>query len=118
MSYYLTKEERWNDVVSALVGFLDIIAGILVYLSRSYNFASNTVILFLSLFYVTLGIWALGINILRKKYLEWKGIIDIISAVSLFLIYSGSVYEIFGAIGILIIIKGILGLFLMTTAEH
>jgi hypothetical protein len=118
MTYYLTKEERWNDVFSVLVGFVDIIAGLLIYLSRSYHFTSNLVILFLSLFYVCLGIWALGINIKRKNYLEWKGVIDIINAVSLFLIYSGSVYEIFGAIGIVIILKGILGLFLMTASEH
>jgi len=118
MSYYLTREERWNDVFSVIIGFLDVLAGLLVYLSRNYNFASNSFILFLSLFYISLGIWALGINIKRKNYLEWKGVIDIISAVSLFLIFSGSVNEFFGAIGIVIIIKGILGLFLITTAEH
>jgi len=118
MAYYLTREERWNDLFSVIVGFLDIIAGLLVYLSRSYDFASNSVILFLSLLYICLGVWVLGINIKRKNYLEWRGIIDIISAVSLFLIFSGSVYEFFGAIGIVIIIKGILGLFLITTSEH
>ena len=118
MSYYLTKEERWNDLASALVGVLDIIIGALIYLSRNYNFASNPVIIFLSLFYFCLAIWTLGINIKRKNYLEWKGIIDTVSAVCLFLIFSGSVFEVFRAIGIVIIIKGILGLFLITTTEH
>ena len=118
MSYYLTKDVRWNDLFSVIVGFVDIIAGLLVYLSRNFNFASNIVIIFLSLFYVCLGFWALGINIIRKNYFEWKGIIDIISAVSLFLIFSGSVNEFFGLIGIVIIIKGILGLLFVSTAEH
>lgn len=118
MAYYLTKEERWNDLISVLVGLLDIIAGLLVYFSRSFRFSSNPVILFLSFFYICLGVWALGINIKRKNYFEWKGIIDIITSVSLFLIFSGSTYEIFGAIGILIIIKGVLGLFLTTTTQH
>ena len=118
MSYYLTREESWNDVFSVIIGFLDVLTGLLVYLSRNYNFGSNPVIVFLSLFYFCLAIWTLGINIKRKNYLEWKGIIDVVSAVSLFLIFSGSVYEFFGAIGIVIIIKGILGLFLITTAEH
>lgn len=118
MSYYLTREQRWNDTASALVGFLDIVAGVLIYLSRSYNFASNPAIIFLSFFYFCLGIWTLGINIKRKNYLEWKGIIDIVSAVCLFLVFSGGVYEIFGVIGIVIVIKGVLGLFLITTGEH
>ena len=118
MPYYLTREERWNDLASALVGVLDIIAGALIYLSRNYDFGSNLAILFLSFFYFCLAIWTLGINIKRKNYLEWKGIIDIISAVCLFLVFSGSVYEFFGAIGIVIVIKGILGLFLITTSEH
>lgn len=118
MAYYLTREERWNDVASGLVGVLDIIAGVLIYLSRSYDFASNPAIIFLSFFYFCLAIWTLGINIKRKNYLEWKGFIDIVTAVGLFLIFSGSVYEFFGAIGIVIVIKGILGLFLITTSQH
>ncbi len=118
MAYYLTREERWNDTFSIIVGFIDIIAGLLVYLSRSFNFTSNIFIIFLSLFYASLGIWVLGINIIRKNYLEWKGAIDIISAISLYLIFSGSVNGIFEAIGIIIIIKGILGLFVISTVEH
>jgi len=118
MSYYLTREERWNDVVSGLVGILDIIVGLLIYFSGSYNFGSNPVIILLSLFYFTLAVWTLGINIKRKNYLEWKGVIDVITAVSLFLIFSGNVYEFFGMLGIFIVIKGILGLFLITTSQH
>jgi len=118
MSYYLTREERWNNLVSALVGVSDIIAGVLIYSSRSFNFALNPAIIFLSLFYFCLGIWTLGINIKIRNYLEWKGMVDIITAVCLFLIYSGSVSGVFGAIGIVIVIKGILGLFLVTTTEH
>jgi len=118
MSYYLTREERWNDLASALIGVLDIIAGVLIYLSRNYDFGSNPIMILLSLFYFALAVWTLGINIKRKNYLEWKGIIDIVTAVSLFLIFSGGVYEFFGAIGIVIVIKGILGLFLITTSEH
>ena len=118
MAYYLTREERWNHLVSALVGVLDIIAGVLIYLSRDYGFISNPAIIILSLFYFCLGAWTLGINMKRKSYLEWKGIIDIVSAVCLFLVFSGSVYEFFGAIGIVIAIKGILGLFLVTTTEY
>ena len=118
MSYYLTIEERWNHVASALVSVSDIVAGILIYFSRSYDFTSNPVIILLSLFYFTLAIWALGINIMRRNYLEWKGIIDIVTGVCLFLVFSGSVYEFFGMIGIFIAIKGILGLFLITTSQN
>jgi len=118
MPYYLTRLERWNDLTSGLVGVLDIIVGLLIYFSRSYDFASNPFILFLSFFYFCLAIWTLGINLKKKNYLEWKGIIDIVSAVCLYLVFSGNIYEIFGAIGIVIIIKGILGLFLITTSEH
>ncbi len=117
MPYYLTRQERWNHAFSGLVGVLDIIIGLLVYLSRNYDFASNPAIILLSLFYFCLGIWTLGINIKKKNYLEWKGIIDIVSAVCLFLVFSGSIYEFFGAIGIVIVIKGILSLFLITTSQ-
>jgi len=118
MSYYLTREERWNNLASSLVGFLDIITGIIIYSSGGFNFASNPVVIFLSLFYLCLAIWTLGINIKIRNYLEWKGVIDIVTAASLFLIYSGSVSGVFGVIGIIIVIKGILGLFLVTTSEH
>ena len=118
MVYYLTKEKRWNDLVSGIVGVLDIIAGVLVYLSGNVDFTSSTIIVSLSCFYFCLGIWALGINIKRKNYLEWRGVVDLITAICLFLVYSGSVYEIFGIIGIIIVIKGILGLFLITASEY
>ena len=118
MSYYLTKDERWNNIVSALVGVLDIIAGILIYSSRSFNLNLNPVIILLSLFYFCLGVWVLGININIKNYLEWKGMVDIVTAMCLFLIYSGSVFGAFGIIGIIILIKGIFGLLLITTSEH
>lgn len=118
MSYYLTREARWNNTASALVGVLDVIAGILIYMSRNYDFTSNPVFVFLSFFYFCLSIWTLGINIKRRNYLEWKGIIDMVSAVSLFLVFTGNVYGFFGTLGVVIVIKGILGLFLVTTSQN
>jgi len=116
MPYYFTKGGG-NHVAIVLIGILDIIAGIIIFFSSSWHLTSNSVIAFLTFFYFCLGIWSLAINIMRKNFFDWRGIIDIISAVSLLLIYYGSVYEIFGILGIVIVIKGLLGMFLITTKE-
>ena len=116
MRYYFTKG-RGNDVAIALIGILDVISGIIVYFSRSWNIASNSIVAFLVFFYFCLGIWSLVTNFIRRNYCDWRGIVDIITAVSLILIYYGNVYGIFSVIGILIAIKGIMGMFLITTKE-
>ena len=116
MSYYFTKG-RSNDVAIVLIGIMDIISGIIIYFSRGWNLTSNRFILFFMFFYFSLGIWTLATNIAKRKYYEWRGIIDIIIAISFTLIYYGNVYSIFQIIGIVIALKGIIGMFLLTTKE-
>lgn len=116
MPYYFTKGEG-NNVALVLIGIIDIIAGIIVFLSGSWNFTSNSFIAFLTFFYFSLGIWSIATNAIRRNFFDWRGFIDMIGAVCLLLIFYGSVYEIFGILGIIIAIKGILGIFLITTKE-
>jgi len=116
MPYHFTKGGG-NHVAVIFIGILDIITGIIVFFSGSWNLASNSIIAFLTFFYFCLGIWSLATNIIRKNFFDWRGIIDIISAVCLLLIFYGTVYEIFGILGIVIAIKGIFGIFLITTKE-
>ena len=118
MPYILSKDPRENNLFSGIIGFLDIIAGVLVYLSRSYDFSSNMLVMILSFIYFCVGLWSLITNILRKNYIDWKGIIDMISAISLFLVFSGSVYGIFEILGIIILLKGVIGLLLIMTTEY
>lgn len=118
MPYPLTKDPRDNNTFSIFVGIIDIITGIIVYLSQNYNWSSNRIIMFLSFFYFCLGIWSLSKNFLRKKFLDWRGAVDIISAVVLLLILSGSSSSTLSVFGIIIAIKGIIGLFLISTEQY
>jgi len=116
MPYHFTKGGG-NHVAAAFIGILDIIAGIIIFFSSSWNLTSKSFVAFLTFFYFCLGIWSLTTNIIRRNFFDWRGIIDIISAVCLLSIFYGSVYEIFGILGIIIVIKGIIGMFLITTKE-
>ncbi|MDI6826557.1 MAG: hypothetical protein QMD36_05255 [Candidatus Aenigmarchaeota archaeon] len=117
MPYYFTEGEG-NNVAVVLIGMVDIIAGIIIFFSRSWHLSSNSVVAFLTFFYFCLGVWSLATNMIRKNFFDWRGVVDIMSAVCLLLIFYGSVYGIFGVLGIIIVIKGILGIFLMTTKEY
>ncbi|MCX6821582.1 MAG: hypothetical protein NTW30_02265 [Candidatus Aenigmarchaeota archaeon] len=116
MSYHFTKG-RSNDLVISLIGLIDIISGIVIYVSRNFNLTSNSSVSMLMFFYFFLGIWSLARSFRRRKYFDWRAIIDIINAVCMTLIYYGNVYEIFQIIGAIIAIKGIIGIFLITTKE-
>jgi uncharacterized membrane protein len=72
--------------------------------------------MFLSFFYFCLGIWSLSKNFLRKNFLDWRGVVDVISAAVLLLIFSGN--NGLSILGIIIVIKGIIGLFLVSTEEY
>ncbi len=118
MPYYFSRSERMNDVGAALVGTMDIVSGLVVYFSLGFSFSSNSFVLFLCLFYFCLGIWSLATNFLRRNYYDWKGYIDVINALCLIFIFSGITHSIFRILGMVIIAKGILSLFLITTKEH
>jgi succinate dehydrogenase hydrophobic anchor subunit len=118
MPYYFVKSGRGNNLAAALVGVLDMIAGLVIYLSLTWDFAFNSIILFLSFFYFCLGIWSLLTNLLKKNYFDWRGMIDIVNATCLVLIFSGSVFDVFKFFGVVVALKGVLGLFLITTSER
>ncbi len=117
MPYYFTREEHWNDVGTAIIGVLDVITGLIIYFSSDFNFASFLPILFFSFFYLVIGAWSIFTNVMKGNYLDWRGYIDIINTICLFSIYSGSVFDIFWFLGIVIIAKGPLSFFLITTKQ-
>lgn len=117
MPYHFTREEHWNDVGTGFIGVLDIITGLIVYFSRSYSFTSLLPILFFSFFYIIIGVWSVFTNVLKGNYLDWRGYVDIINTVCLFSIYLGNVFDVFWLLGIMIIGKGGLSLFLITTRQ-
>jgi hypothetical protein len=117
MPYPFTRHEHWNDVGTGIIGVLDIIAGLIIYFGRSFSFTSFHPILFLSFFYLTVGTWSIFKNVLRKNYFDWRGWVDIINTFCLFSVYSGSVFEIFWLLGIIIMVKGGMSLFLITTRQ-
>jgi len=117
MPYYFSKLQEANDVTIAFIAIIDVITGIIVYLSSSWTLTSIKYILAFSFFYLCLGIWSLTTNALRKKYFDWRGIIDLVSAFCLASVYFGNIYGIFWLLGIIIALKGIWSIFLMTTEE-
>lgn len=118
MAYYFRRPGRGNDLAIGLISVVDVLAGIIVFLSRIFVFTSNPIVVMMSLFYFCLGIWSLATNILRKSFFVWREIVDIVSAVCLFSVFYGSVYGVFGVLGIIIVIKGMLSFFSMTTKEQ
>jgi hypothetical protein len=117
MPYRFLKVHEMNDVIVALIGFIDIITGIIVFFSNSWDLTSIKYILPLAFFYLCLGIWSLGTNVLNKNYYDWRGIVDLISAFCFASIYLGDVYSTFELFGIIITLKGMLSIFLITTKE-
>jgi len=118
MPYYFSKLQETNDVAIAVIGIIDIIAGIIIYFSGSWTLASIKYrVLGFSFFYLCLGTWSLATNALRKNYYDWRGIIDLVSAFSLASIFFGNIYSIFWLLGIIIALKGVWSIFLMTTRE-
>ena len=116
MPYQFSKLPESNDLAVAVIGIIDIIAGIIVYFSSSWNIPIKYIIA-LSFFYLVLGIWSLATNTLRKNYYDWRGIIDLVSAFCLASIYFDNIYSIFWLLGIIIVLKGIWSIFLITTKE-
>ena len=116
-SYYFSNIEEVNDLICSIIGVLDVISGTIVYLSLGFTLSSNIFIGFLSFLYFCLGVWSLVVNFSRKNYLDWRGFIDLINAFSLTSIFFGNVYPAFKVLGIIIIMKGIISLFLITTKE-
>jgi len=114
MPYYFTKHSDMNEVGTGFVGILDIITGLIVHYSLSFSFSNFSIVIFLSFFYLSLGIWSVITNVLKGNYYDWRGVVDVINGVSLFSVYSGNVFDLFRLFGIMIIIKGGLSLFLIT----
>ena len=117
MPYYFSKTEEVNNVAVGIIGIIDIIAGIIVYFSGSWELASVKYILAFALFYLCLGIWSLATNAFKKNFFDWRGVIDLVSSFCLASIYFGDIYSIFWLLGIIIALKGFWSFFLMTTRE-
>jgi hypothetical protein len=99
-----------NNVGTGIVGFFDIITGLIIY----YNFNFSALII-LSFFYIILGIWSIYVNYTKGNRFDWRGIVDVINGLTLFSIYSGNIFSFFNLLAILIAAKGLLVIFLITS---
>ena len=109
MPYYFTKHGDMNDVGTGIIGILSIITGLMIY----YDFLF--LLIFLSCFFTSVGIWSIYVNYKKGNKYDWRGIIDTISGLTLFSIYLGTVFVFFKIIGIIIIAKGILTLLFISS---
>jgi hypothetical protein len=105
---YVRHWEEGYDVINMAMGFIDFVVGIVILLSSDFVFTSNILIISVSFLYLLWGIRSLGRSFMKSYFFDWRGYVNIISAISLILIYYGIVLGAFEILGIIIIIKGLI----------
>jgi len=114
---YVHYWEEGYDALNMAVGVIDFIVGIVILLSSKFVFTSNVFIISISFLYLLLGIRSLSRSFMRSYFFDWRGYVDMISAISLILIYYGIVLGAFKILGIIIILRGIVSAVSITMKE-
>jgi len=99
-------------------GIIDIIIGIIIFLSNRYVFTENVFIIGLSFLYFILAFSSLIRSFSKRYFYDWRGYFDVISAVALLSIYYGNVPSFFEILGIVVILKGFICVLIPTTKEY
>lgn len=97
-------------MIVSVLGIIDIIAGIMLALGGLSYFHGNGLVLTFAVILVIKGVWSWLTNLAmpdKGLKIDPMGILDIISALMLFLVYSGFFQFFFTYFGIILIIKGI-----------
>ena len=115
--YYVPRYEEAQDVTNMIIGVIDVIVGIVIILSSGFIFTFNTLIILASFLYFLLSISSLVKNFLKRYFYDWRGYVNMISAISLILIYYGITLGIFKIFGMIIIIKGIISALIVLMKE-
>jgi len=119
MGKYVWYEfKEGHHVRCVFFGIIDIIIGIIIYLSYQFVFTENVFIFALSFLYFILGFVSLGKSFYNKYFFDWRGYFDVISAIFLLSIFYGNTTSFFRILGIVIMLKGFLCCLIPTTKEY
>ena len=100
-----------------LLGILDTLAGIVLYLNQATSFQILTLVKIFTLYCLVKGLLSLISSFAIGYFLDWMGAIDVISGVTMILILQGYTSDIFVKIGALAIIKGLFTLFFSSAVK-
>jgi len=98
-------------------GIIDIIVGILIFLSPQTLIAKD-IFIYLSFLYFILGFSSLIKSFYNKYFFDWRGYFDVIIAFILLSIFYGNVTDFFRILGIVVMLKGFLCCLIPTTKEY
>ncbi len=90
-----------------VLGFLDLIIGTILVVSQFYTLAGNSIVLFFAVIALLKGIYSTLTAAGSGFYFDILGWFDLISAVLLFLVHIGIIFNFFLYIGIIMIIKAL-----------
>lgn len=117
MSKFISHDFKEGYHVKCMFfGVIDIIVGILIFLSSQLTITKNIFIYF-SFLYFIIGFSSLGQSLYKKYFYDWRGYIDVITAFVLLGIYFGNA-SLLSEAGPIIILKGVLCSLIPTTKEY
>jgi uncharacterized membrane protein HdeD (DUF308 family) len=90
-----------------LLGIIDIISGVVLAVSTSFNLAGSGIALWIGIFMLLKGVYSVLTAAGAGFYFDVLGWLDLIAAASLFIVFFGVANEFFVYFGILMILKGI-----------
>ncbi len=94
-------------MILAVLGLFDIAVGVVLAVSQLLEFAGNGTLFIVALLMLLKGLFSVLTAAGSGFYLDVLGWLDLIAAVSMFLIYLGLVHEFFLYFGLLMIVKGL-----------
>ena len=96
-------------MIVSVLGIIDIIAGVMLSVGGLSYFHGNGLVLTFAAIMLIKGVWSWLTNLAMPTgiKIDPMGILDIISALLLFLVFSGFFLYFFAYLGIILIIKGI-----------
>jgi len=118
MSKFIWHEfKEGYHVRCVFFGIIDIIVGILIFLSSQLIIAKE-IFIYLSFLYFILGFSSLIKSFYKKYFFDWRGYSDVIIAFILLSIFYGNITGFFRILGMIIVLKGILCVLIPTTKEY
>ena len=93
-------------MIRQTLAIVDILIGILLIIRPEFSFLR-----ILGLISLSKGLWSLFSCIVAGYFADWMGMIDTLAGVALLLLHSGTSFDLFSILGVVMIIKGLYSLF-------
>ena len=90
-----------------ILGIVDLVAGTMLGMSGIIGLDGNSLVLFLGLLMIVKGIVSYLAGAAKGFYMDFMGILDLVSGIMLILAFYGFVLFFFPYIGLLLLLKGV-----------